>query len=77
MELWLLDDSLRIKIFYEETDEDLEDNVCISIFESCPDEERILINDETNIYLTAEEACQLAEALMAAAGKSRNCKGRA
>ena len=76
MELWLLDDSLRIKIFYEDTDEDLEDNVCISIFESCPDEERIFINDETNIYLTPEEACQLAEALMAAAGKSRNCKGR-
>jgi len=77
MELWLLDDTLHIKIFFEDTDQDLHDNVCISIFESCPDEERILLHDETNIYLTPEDACQLAEALKAAASKSLDCKGRA
>lgn len=77
MELWLLDDTLHIKIFFEDNDQDLLDNVCISIFESCPDEERILLHDETNIYLTPEDACKLAEALQAAASKSRDCKGRA
>jgi len=61
MELWLLDDTLHIKIFFEDTDQDLQDNVCVSIFESCPDEERILLHDETNIYLTPEDACRLAE----------------
>ena len=77
MELWLLDDTLHIKIFFEDTDQDLQDNVCVSIFESCPDEERILLHDETNIYLTPEDACRLAEALQAATSKSRACKGRA
>lgn len=77
MELWLLDDTLHIKIFFEDTDQDLQDNVCVSIFESCPDEERILLHDETNIYLTPEDACRLAEALQAAASKSRACKGHA
>ena len=77
MELWLLDDTLHIKIFFEDNDQDLQDNICVSIFESCPDEERILLHDETNIYLTPEDACRLAEALQAAASKSHNCKGHA
>lgn len=34
MELWLLDDTLHIKIFFEDTDQDLQDNICVSIFES-------------------------------------------
>ena len=71
MEFWLLDDSLRIRIRYACEDSDLSDNICISIMESCPDQEKLFIADETNIFISATEAEQLAGALLAAVQHSR------
>ena len=70
MTFHLLDETLQIDIFYECEDEDLEDNVCISIVEQCPSEERLLRVGETHIYLTPDEARILGEALVAAANHS-------
>ena len=70
MTFHLLDDTLQIDIFYECEDEDLDDNICISIVEHCPSEERLLRASETHIYLTSEEARILGEALVAVADHS-------
>ena len=70
MELWLVDDTLRIKAFFEPTDRDLHDNICLSVYESCPEDEKIFRNDETNLYLTSAQARKLAEMLLTAADLS-------
>lgn len=67
MTINLLDNTLHIEVFYERDDQDLEDNICVSIIESCPPQERIMRSGETHIYLTAHQACQLGEALLTAA----------
>lgn len=67
MSIFLLDESLQIDIFYACEDHDLEDNICISIVERCPPEERLLRSGETHIFLTVDEARQLGESLIAAA----------
>jgi hypothetical protein len=71
MAIYLLDNSLKVDVCYEDTDSDYNDNIRICIVEECPDEEKIFIHDETNIYLTPEEANQLARLLDAAAQASR------
>lgn len=73
MSIYLLDDSLKVDICFEENDSDYDDNICVSIREECPDEERIFRYDETNIYLTPAQAAALAEALTSAATASRRC----
>jgi hypothetical protein len=74
MEIIILDDSLKIDIYYERQDADFTDNICISFDEDCPDEERIFRANVTNIYLTCEEARKLALALYNAAEISaRDC----
>jgi len=70
MTIRLLDNSLKIDIFFEAKDKEFEDNVCVRIAEDCPDDERLFRAGETNVYLTPQEACQLAEALQAAARSS-------
>ena len=71
MAVYLLDKSLKVDICYEDNDSDYEDNIRICIVEECPDEEKIFIHDETNIYLLPDEANQLARLLDAAAQASR------
>ena len=68
----LLDETLQIAIFYDCEDEDLEDNVCISIVEDCPHDERLFRAGETHIYLTSDEARVLGEALLVAANHSES-----
>lgn len=70
MTIYLLDHSLKIEVFYDHEDCDYQDNVCVVIEESCPDEERIFRFDELNLYLSSEEARQLAQALLNAAEES-------
>jgi hypothetical protein len=72
MSIYLLDHSLKIDVYYDKEDCNYEDNVCIAIEESCPDEERIFRYEELNLYLSSEEARQLAEALLGASKES--CK---
>lgn len=59
MSVLLLDDSLKVDIYFEESDHDFEDDICISFTEDCPAEEKILRADETNIYITPDQACLL------------------
>jgi len=72
MSIYLLEGTLQIDIFYECEDQDLEDNICISIVESCVPAERLLRAGVTNLYLTPGEARQLGESLIKAAQHSEN-----
>jgi hypothetical protein len=67
MTIHLLEGSLEVDIFYECEDKDLDDNVCIKLVESCPPEERLFRACETYIYITAVQARELGEMLLAAA----------
>ena len=70
MSVYLLEDSLKIDVYYDPQDCKFDDNVCVAMFESCPDEERILQAAEVNIYLTEDQARQLAAELLKAADAS-------
>ncbi len=70
MTIHLLEDTLEVDIFYECEDQDLDDNVCIRIVESCPPEETLFRAGKTYIYLTAAQARELGEKLLAAASYS-------
>jgi len=70
MTIKLLDGSLEVKIFYENKDHQYDDNICVCIKEICPEEEKILYAGETNIFVTSEQARQLAQALLKAADHS-------
>ncbi len=72
MDLWILDDSLRISIFYDQEACGFSDNICVSIYESCPYEEKVLIADETNIFLNRDEAERLANMLLTAIQQSNH-----
>jgi hypothetical protein len=63
MGFWILDDTLFVNIAYEKQGVDLRDNIRIFIKESCPEDEKLFLADETNIYLTTDEARQIMEAL--------------
>jgi hypothetical protein len=67
MSIILLDGSLRVDISYEELDSDFADNIQVSIHEDCPDDERLFRAEETNIFLTPDQACELARRLSLAA----------
>ncbi len=66
MSIFLLDDTLRVEVFYEHEDKAFEDNICLRITESCAPDERLFVAGETNIYITAQQARQLGEALLTA-----------
>ncbi len=66
----LLDESLKVEIFYACEDSDLEDNICMKVSEDCADEVRVFRHEENHLYLTAAQARALAEALLAAVEKS-------
>ena len=66
----LLDESLKVEVFYACEDHDLEDNICLKMTEDCVESERLLRNEESHLYLTASQARALAEALLAAVEKS-------
>ena len=55
----LLQDSLKVDVYFEQSDSDFDDDICLSFMEKCPDEEKLFRFDETNIFMTAQEACQL------------------
>ena len=71
MIVFLLDNSLKVEICYDETEREFSDNILVSILEDCPEEEKVFRADETNLYLTPEQACQLAAALQRAVALSR------
>lgn len=70
MTISLLDGSLKMDVYYDCKDSQFEDHICLKMVEECPEEEKILYAGETNIYLTPEQARQIAEALMKAVNQS-------
>lgn len=71
MPILLLDESLSVDVFYMPDESDYEDNIVLRIREDCPEDERIMRMEETNIFLTLQQAAQLAEALLVAVRASR------
>jgi hypothetical protein len=61
MTVTLLDGSLKL---------DVDDHICLKIIEDCPEEEKVFYAGETNIYLTAEQAQQISDALLKAVSQS-------
>ena len=72
MPILLLDDSLKVDVFFDPDDSDFDDNICMSLAESCPEDEKILCAEQVEIYLTAPQARQLGMALIQAAEQSRD-----
>lgn len=70
MPIYLVDETLKVEVFYEPSDRQFEDDICVCIEESCPAEEKLFRADETHIYLTPKQARQLGLALVKAAEKS-------
>lgn len=72
MAIELLNGSLKIEIFYDKHDRDYEDNICLCLKETGPDEEKVLYANETNIYIKPEDARRLAKMLLDAADQSNH-----
>ena len=70
MKIELLGGCLMVDIFFEVTDTEFDDNVCLRFTEPCSPDERLFKADETNIFLTAVEARQVAHTLLKIAEES-------
>lgn len=70
MPLYFLDETLQVDVFFDRSDCEFDDNVCIRFTEACPEEEKVFWAGETNIYLTPAQARAFAQALLAAAAES-------
>ena len=70
MAIKLLNGSLKIEIFFDKKDREYEDNIRVCVRESGPEDEKILYAGETNIFINAEQARELAEMLTTAADHS-------
>jgi hypothetical protein len=70
MEIKLIGGELIVNICYENSDKEFDDNVCLSFKEPCLDDTRIFRAAETNLYITSQEARELAEILLKAAEAS-------
>ena len=72
--LSLLDNSLGVSIYFERSDSEFDDDICICFKEYCQEDEKIFKAGETNIFLTPEQANQLANALLEASKQSGEFK---
>ena len=70
MAIELLNGSLRIEVYFDKDDKEYDDNICVCLKESGPEDEKILYAGETDIFITPDEARRLAEMLLAAAENS-------
>lgn len=72
MSISLLDNSLKVKIFFENSDREYDDAICIRMIEDCPGDEKIFRADETNIFITPDQAGLLVMALQRAIEQYRS-----
>lgn len=70
MNLELLGGELLLKICFDNSDKDFDDNICLSFIEPCIEETKLFRAKETNIFLTPQEARSLADLLLQAAEAS-------
>ncbi len=64
MSIILLDGSLKVEISFEKSELRFDDNIRVTFVEDCPDDERLFRAVETNIFLTPDQACELARRLI-------------
>jgi hypothetical protein len=69
--IYLLDESLKVEIHYDHEDCGFDDNICVRISEDCPTDEKLLVADETNMFITIQQAIALSKALETAVLQSR------
>ena len=72
MTLEILNGSMQLEIYFDKSDREYDDNICVCIKETCPEDEKIMYATETNIYLTSDQARTLAEMLQKAADQSNH-----
>ncbi len=70
MDLRLIGGELLINIFFEKSDREYDDNVCINFQEPCNEDTKLFRAKETNLFITPKEARQLAGLLLKAAEAS-------
>ncbi len=70
MTITLLNGCMQLDVFYETEDQPFSDNICVRIRETCPEEERLMRAEESNIFITPQDACSVANALLKAARRS-------
>jgi hypothetical protein len=70
MPVFLLDESLKVDVYFDPDDTNFEDDICVCFSESCKEDEKIFKVEESHIYITPQQARQLAEALLKAAEQS-------
>ncbi len=70
MAIELLNGTLLVDVFVEHKDIEFDDNICVCLKEYGPDDEKILYANETYVYLTDEQARDLAQMLISAADQS-------
>lgn len=51
----LLDGSLKLNIYYDPSDHEFEDDICLCFVEDCPEDEKLFRADETSMYVTPEQ----------------------
>lgn len=66
----LINGALMVKVNFETSDSEYDDNVCLCFEEPCHEDEKIFRAEQTNIFLTPKEARNLAQALLKAANHS-------
>jgi hypothetical protein len=67
MAIEVLNGSLKIDVYFDKDDKEYDDNICVSLKEYGPEDEKIFYAGETDIFITPDEARKLAEMLIAAA----------
>jgi hypothetical protein len=70
MAIDILNGSLNVDIYFDKSDKEYDDNICVCLKEFGPEDEKILYAGETDLFITAEEARQLAAMLTDAAERS-------
>ena len=68
MAVKILDDSLTFEAFIDREDAGFEDDVCLRFTETCPEEEKVFYAGESNLYVTRDQARQIAAEILKALG---------
>lgn len=55
----LLDGSLKLSVYFEDSDRNFDDSICLCFQEDCPEDEKLFRADEVSIYLTPEQVALL------------------
>ena len=66
MAVKILDDSITFEAFVDHEDAEFEDDICLRFTETCPEEEKVFYAGENNLYVTRDQARQIAVEILKA-----------